>query len=107
MRRSYRTPLQLSPALALVAAMLLLPGAARGAAAAVTVPPFTSPPELAIFGPEVARAVSASLSQSGVEITADGAPVAGRIEALGEERVRLIAGVGGRSVQVEGPLEEI
>ncbi|MSP62249.1 MAG: hypothetical protein EXR72_18345 [Myxococcales bacterium] len=77
------------------------------ATAAVAVPPFSAPDDLAIFAPEVARAVSASLERSGVDVSSGGAPIAGKIEALDRDRVRLRATVAGRAVQVEGALEQV
>jgi hypothetical protein len=60
--------------------------------------------ELGYFGPEVARVVAAALESAGVE--GDFA-VAGRIEALDGDRVRLTAVTRGRSVSAEGPIEGV
>ena len=80
----------------------------------VLVPSFAAPDALAIFAPEVARAVAGGLQQAGVDIAfaapASGSPavtVAGRIDSLDGERVRLTASIGAHTVQAEGPLEQV
>jgi hypothetical protein len=63
---------------------------------------------LAYFGPEVARAITAALEGDGVE-TGPGAPdmIAGHVEELPGERVRLSATLRARTITAEGPLEAI
>lgn len=91
--------------LAWVAVLLLMGGSAG---AAVTVAPFVAPDDLVVFAPEVSRVFVSSLERAGVDVVAShGVTVAGKIEALGRERVRLKASIAGRSVEVEGELERI
>jgi hypothetical protein len=102
-----------------VAAVLAF-GDARAAAAApkpralASVAPFAvgrapADEELGYFASEVARAVTSGLESAGVDVGATGEwPVSGKMEALdGGERVRLTALARGRSVAVEGPVENV
>jgi hypothetical protein len=64
--------------------------------------------ELGYVGPEVARVVAAALESAGVEVGTGGDfAVAGRIEALDGDRVRLTAVARGRSLSAEGPIEAV
>jgi hypothetical protein len=64
--------------------------------------------ELAYFAPELSRALAAALESAGVDVGAGGEwPVAGKIEGLDGERVRLTATTRGHTVAVEGPLESL
>ncbi len=89
------------------AGFLIALALASGAAfAAPAMSAFAAPEDLAIFGPEVARALAASLERAGI-VAAPGALSPGRIEEIDRDRVRLRIVVAGKAVQVEGPLEEI
>jgi hypothetical protein len=64
--------------------------------------------ELSPFGSELSRAVGEALEAAGVEVGPGGEHnVAGRLDALEGERVRLSALARGRTVFVEGPLETL
>ena len=64
--------------------------------------------ELAYFGPEVARAVTAALESAGIDVGPGGEwPVSGRIESLGGDRVKLMVSARGRILTIDGPLESV
>jgi hypothetical protein len=63
---------------------------------------------LSHFQPAVTRAVAQALAESGVEVGPGGeTAVVGRVEELGDDRVRLSAAVHGRTVSVEGPIDAL
>jgi hypothetical protein len=93
-----------------LAAMLVLFASAPAVARPrVHVAPFSVRGEaLAYFGPEVARAVEAALEGAGVETGAGAeATLAGQVEELGGDRVRLSASLQKRTFTAEGPLEAV
>ena len=77
----------------------------------MTLAEFSAPEELAIFAPEVSHALSSALDRAGFDVVAaapgSASTVMGKIEPLGQERVRLVVQVEGRAVMVEGELERI
>jgi len=94
---------------AVVGLCVVLASATALAKPRVQVAPFSVKGEaLAYFGPEVARAITAALEGDGVE-TGPGAAdtIAGHVEELAGERVRLSATLRGRTIAAEGPLEAI
>jgi hypothetical protein len=63
---------------------------------------------LSHFQPAVTRAVAQALGASGVEVGPGGeTSIQGRVEELGDDRVRLSATVHGRTVSVEGPIDAL
>lgn len=94
---------------AVVAGLSLLVGG--WARATVTLAEFSAPEELAIFAPEVSHAMSSALARAGFDVAAaapgSASTLMGKIEPLGQERVRLVVQVEGRVVAVEGELERI
>jgi hypothetical protein len=94
---------------AVVGLCVVLASATALAKPRVQVAPFSVKGDaLAYFGPEVARAITAALEGDGVE-TGPGAPdtIAGHVEELAGERVRLSATLRARTITAEGPLEAI
>jgi hypothetical protein len=93
-----------------LAAMLVLFASATAVARPrVHVAPFSVRGEaLGYFGPEVARAVEAALEGAGVETGVGAeATLAGQVEELGGDRVRLSASLQKRTFTAEGPLEAV
>src|SRR5262249_28455563 len=63
---------------------------------------------LAHFAPAVTRALVQALGDAGVEVGSGGEwTIAGKLEELAGDRVRLSASVHGKTVSVEGPLDAI
>jgi len=94
---------------AVVGLCVVLASATALAKPRVQVAPFSVKGDaLAYFGPEVARAITAALEGDGVE-TGPGAPdtIAGHVEELPGERVRLSATLRARTITADGPLEAI
>jgi hypothetical protein len=106
-RRSPRLNLRVR---ALAAFCLVLASATTAwAKPRVQVAPFTVKGEaLGYFGPEVARAMVATLEGDGVETGAGAAEtLTGNVEELAGDKVRLTATLRGKTLSAEGPLEAI
>ena len=105
----WATPVLNSVVRGVAVLVLVLSSATALARPRVQVAPFSVRGEgMSYFGPEVARAVAASLEGAGVETGAGAeAVITGRVEALSGERVRLSATLHGHTLSAEGPLEAI